>query len=155
MKPIVSVVFLACWSAMIACGARPTAATSPPTASGAETGPMPGDPRTEIDRLASEIDTALAQAGVATLAPASCESMHACTADAYDVKPRVEDPSCTPATTETCTQSCTLSDSVCDNAGKICKLAAQLGGGDAYANEKCQSGNDSCKRTREKCCGCS
>jgi hypothetical protein len=117
--------------------------------------PMPGDPRTEIDRLSQEIDAALATAGVATSTPASCADSNACTADPYDAMPRGTDPTCKPAANDVCTQSCTLSDSVCENAGKICKLAAQLGGADAYANGKCQSGNDSCKRTREKCCGCS
>jgi len=115
---------------------------------------MPNDPHNEIDRLAKEIDDQLANIGVATMTPASCEAMHTCTAVPYDAKPRIEDPTCKPGTTDLCTQSCTLSDSVCTNAGKICKLATQLGGADAYANEKCQSGNDSCKRTRDKCCGC-
>lgn len=116
---------------------------------------MPGDPRNEIDRLSQEIDAQLANSGVATMTPAACEATHACTAQPYDVTPRVEDSTCKPATTDVCTQSCTLSDSVCDNAGKICNIATQLGGADAYANAKCQSGNDACKRTREKCCGCS
>lgn len=121
-----------------------------------ETGPkpMPGDRRAEIDQLAKAIDDELATAGVATTTPAACATAHTCSAEPYDVKPRVEDPTCKAPTTDTCTQSCTLSDSVCSNADKICNIAKQLGGADAYANEKCQSANGACKRTREACCGC-
>lgn len=157
MKTFVSVAFVACW-AVIACGgAQKTSAVQSgamPTApaGSAETAPMPGDRRDEIDQLVKAIDDELARGGVATLAPASCGTE--CTPEPYDVRPRVEDPTCKAPTTDTCTQSCTLSDSVCENAGKICNIAKQLGGADAYANEKCQSGNDACKRTREKCCDC-
>jgi hypothetical protein len=155
VKSVVSAAFLACWVAVVACAGGKMKSAAAPSSGGAEpVSPMPGDPHNEIDRLAKAIDDELANAGVATSTPASCETAHTCNAEPYDVKPRVEDPTCKPASTSVCTQSCTLSDSVCDNAAKICKLATQLGGADAYANEKCQSGNESCKRTREKCCGC-
>jgi hypothetical protein len=159
VNKLVALVFVACWVVVAACGGSKQAASTmaAPTAGGAETSPatMPGDPRNEIDRLAKEIDDALAGAGVATLAPAACEMSHSCTAEPFGMPPRVEDPTCKPSASDTCTQSCTLSDSVCANADKICNLAKQLGGADDYANEKCQSANDSCKRTRDKCCGCS
>ncbi len=150
---IATALFAASW-ALAACGAQKSKSSMPaPTAGEASPATMPGDPRNEIDLLAAEIDAALASAGIATLAPSSCEATHSCTAEPYGLPPRVEDPTCAAPTTDTCTQSCTLSDSVCSNADKICNLAGKLPGDD-YANEKCQSANDSCKRTREKCCGC-
>ena len=141
--------------ALAACGGQKSSAMAPGM-SGAEPSPMtmPNDPRNEIDALAKQIDDQLATAGIATMAPATCEASHSCTAEPFGLPPRIEDPTCRPATTDTCTQSCTLSDSVCTNADKICAIARKLGDDD-YATEKCQSANDSCKRTREKCCGCS
>lgn len=115
---------------------------------------MPGDRHDEIDALAAQIDDALVKANVPPSSPSACEAAHSCTAEPYDVKPRIEDPTCKAPTSDTCTQSCTLSDSVCDNAGKICRIAKELGGADSYASSKCQSANDSCKRTRETCCSC-
>lgn len=156
MKTIVFAAVVACWALVVACGGSQKSTAAAPTGGAAETTPMtmPNDPRNEIDALAKEIDTALANAGIATLAPSACEATHSCTADPYGLPPRIEDPTCKAPATDVCTQSCTLSDSVCTNAGKICNLARKLPGDD-YANEKCQSANDSCKRTREKCCGCS
>lgn len=155
MKTLVSAVFLVGWVMVIACGgAKYKSAAAPTGGAEAMPSPMPGDPRNEIDRLAREIDEELARGGVATMTPAACETSHACTAEPYGLPPRIEDTTCKPAAADVCTQACTLSDSVCTNADKICKIASQLGGADDYANEKCQSGNDSCKRTRERCCNC-
>lgn len=156
MKPAVWAMVLASWAGVMACAAGQKAAMAPAASpdGGART-PMPGDPRNEIDRLAQEIDASLATAGAATLAPATCEAEHTCTAEPMGVPPRVEDPACRPGAGDVCTQACTLSDSVCKNADRICELAAQLGRADDWANAKCQSANDACKRTRERCCGCS
>jgi hypothetical protein len=55
---------------------------------------------------------------------------------------------------ETCRDACRLSDSICDSSGRICRIAVDLGGGDAYANEKCAGGKASCEASRTKCCGC-
>ena len=65
-----------------------------------------------------------------------------------------EDPTCKVGASQTCTDSCNLSDSICKNADRICVLAKELGGSDAYANETCDRGNASCKASRERCCGC-
>jgi hypothetical protein len=156
VKTIVTAAFVMCWALVVGCGGKKSPATMPASSGAPEASPttMPNDPRNEIDALAKEIDDALANAGIATLTPAACEATHSCTAEPYGVPPRIEDPTCKAPTTDTCTQSCTLSDSVCSSAEKICNLARTLPGDD-YANEKCQSANDSCKRTRERCCGCS
>ena len=55
---------------------------------------------------------------------------------------------------DTCSESCKLSGSICENAAKICDIAKQLGGTDAYANDKCASGNASCDASHAKCCSC-
>jgi hypothetical protein len=155
VKRIVTAGFLACWLVVVACGgSMKSAAMAPVTPADASGATMPGDRHGEIDELAAQIDDALVKANVAPSEPAACQASHSCTAVPFDVKPRIEDATCKAPTTDTCTQSCTLSDSVCENAGKICKIAKQLGEQDGYANSKCQSANDSCKRTRESCCQC-
>ena len=70
------------------------------------------------------------------------------------LKPAASDPTCKVGASQTCTDSCNLSDSICKNADRICVLAKELGGADAYANETCDRGNASCKASRERCCGC-
>lgn len=64
------------------------------------------------------------------------------------------DPTCKPAQTETCNQSCTLKESICTNAGKICSIAADLGGNDQFANETCNRGSASCDAAKKRCCSC-
>jgi hypothetical protein len=64
------------------------------------------------------------------------------------------DPTCTPGKGDTCTQACTLKDSICTNAGKICSIASDLGGNDAYANETCNRGSASCEAAKKRCCSC-
>jgi hypothetical protein len=66
-----------------------------------------------------------------------------------------EDPATCPAPkTDTCTQSCTLKTSICGNAAKICTLASELGGNDAFANETCNRGLASCESAKKRCCTC-
>jgi hypothetical protein len=63
-------------------------------------------------------------------------------------------PTCKPSRSDTCTQTCTIKESICKNAARICQLAIDLGGNDAYANDKCSSGNASCEAAKQRCCGC-
>ena len=62
-------------------------------------------------------------------------------------------PKCQVPASPTCADSCRLADSICDNAGRICNLAGQLGN-DPWANEKCSSGTASCEAARKRCCDC-
>jgi hypothetical protein len=62
-------------------------------------------------------------------------------------------PACQVPASPTCADSCKLADSICDNAGRICKLAGQLEN-DPWANEKCSSGTASCEAARKRCCDC-
>jgi hypothetical protein len=63
------------------------------------------------------------------------------------------DTTCHPAATQTCTDSCQLSDTICDNADKICKLAAELVG-DTWAAGKCDTAKQTCDAAHAKCCAC-
>lgn len=147
--------------ALVACamgGKRAPQSVSPSaehTAAGAPahaqpTGPMPGDPRAEIERLAGEIDAERGRMGLAapTLpagAPPQAEPMGS--------TPVSTDPSCKHANTDTCNQSCTLSDSICSNAARICKLATQLAG-DEWAAGKCAQAKQTCESAHQTCCSC-
>jgi hypothetical protein len=151
----VSILVGAAGAALAACASqKQTPMAAPASAAAPDANGMPPEPRAEIQRLANEIDTALRAAGQDLMPPAACAVDNTCTAAPMSVAPIADDPTCKPAQTETCTQSCTLATSICDNAGKICKLADQLGGADAYANETCVSATDSCKAARTRCCGC-
>lgn len=53
----------------------------------------------------------------------------------------------------TCTDICRLKDAICKNADRICEIAEELPG-DAWAEEKCQSGKDSCEDAKDACTDC-
>lgn len=65
-----------------------------------------------------------------------------------------EDPTCKPGASQTCSDSCSLKESICKNAGKICSIAADLGGNDKYANDVCNRGSASCEAAKKRCCSC-
>jgi hypothetical protein len=117
-----------------------------------------GGPREEIDELARKIDADLATLGLPRpAAPMAACIQPPCGADALSAGTRpghAADPDCRPGGGDVCGDSCRLSDSICDSSGRICRIATELGGGDAYANEKCASGKASCDAARTKCCGC-
>jgi hypothetical protein len=143
----------------IACGGSSKYAQSPAT-SGAAAPPMPGGGagRAEIDELSRKIDADLAAMGVERpAAPMAACIRPPCAAEALStgVRPaHAAEPECRPGAGEVCRDSCQLSDSICDSSGRICRIASELGGDDAYANEKCASGKASCDAARTKCCGC-
>jgi hypothetical protein len=60
---------------------------------------------------------------------------------------------CPAAPPEACHDVCTLSDDICDNAGKICELAKNMPG-DAWAEGKCASANQTCGQAHDRCCSC-
>ncbi len=59
-----------------------------------------------------------------------------------------------PPTEQTCVEAATLGDAICDNAGRICRIAEELGD-DPGARASCERARQSCKdaRTRVKGCG--
>lgn len=146
----------------VACGGAkstmaPAATGAMPTAPAGEPGAMGGG-RAELDALSARIDADLAAMGLSRPAPAADACIQPpCTAEALSVQPapaHAQDPTCRPGGGDVCRDSCRLSDSICDNSGRICRIATDLGGGDAYANEKCAGGRASCETARAKCCGC-
>jgi len=145
-------------AALVACGAnRSTAPAAPTTAMPEATAPgMTLDPRAQIEALDREIDAGLAELNVSPPVPA-CVAAATCSQLAPEpmaTQPAVQDPACQPGSSDVCTDTCTLSGSICENAKRICELARDLGGTDAYANEKCAKGNASCEAARERCCSC-
>lgn len=160
--PVAALFLGGCCAALIACAsgsARHSSAASPTTAGGAD--PLASSPeRQEIARLDAEIDAELARHNQPPAPTPPCAGVGcvgaAATAVEMGVGPRVEsDPkTCKPAPSDTCKDSCTLSNSICTNAGRICELAKKLGDNDAWANEKCAKGTDSCKQSEQRCCSC-
>lgn len=59
----------------------------------------------------------------------------------------------TPPPAGDCEDVCTTGDLICDNARAICDLASEMSG-DAWAAQRCASGQESCDRAKERCCGC-
>jgi len=152
----------ACCAALIACaagGMSKQAAVAPPSAGAADA--MNASPeRQEIARLDAEIDAELGKRNLPPAPLPACAGVGcvgaADTAQAMGVHPRTpaDAQTCKPAASDTCKDSCTLSDSICTNASKICSLAKRLGDNDAWANEKCAKGTDSCTQSKKRCCDC-
>lgn len=55
----------------------------------------------------------------------------------------------------TCNDVCNLADAICDNAERICEIAAELGPDDKLGVEKCASAKGSCREAKQRCCDCS
>jgi len=150
-----------CCALVIACAASKQAASpavAPNSGGGAEPGSQNGMAALdEIRALDQEIEAQLTGMGVKPTPRADCAADGSCgrsTPVAMSVPLVVDDPTCKPAASDTCQDSCKLSDSICKSADRICVLAKEIGGADAYANETCTRGNASCKASRERCCGC-
>jgi len=149
-------------AALVACaaGGRKQMVSAPPQAGGADAGAtMPGGSpeHAEIAQLDQAITDELTRRGLAVPADATCGPSCDMAAIAMDTKPVTADPrmqSCKPGASDTCQDSCTLSDSICKNADRICTIAHQLGDRDAYANDKCVRGSQSCQASKQRCCSC-
>lgn len=101
------------------------------------------DPREEIDFLHSEITTLRRNNGMTDM-------------------PSIEDPApemlpqpmaANGDFSDTCSDVCTLAASICDNAGRICRLADALAPDD-WAEEKCTSADASCTEANDNCTEC-
>lgn len=158
MRAVLSGILVsAACAVFLSCAAAPRSSAMPAPASDAGMSPVVGSPpHEEIARLEAEIDAELARRSLPAAAPPSCSGA-SCTATS-DAIPmgtfqRVEGPSCKAPVNETCKDSCTMSDSICKNAERICTIAKQLGS-DAWANEKCVKGTESCSQSQKLCCSC-
>lgn len=144
-------------AALLSCAAGPKSMAMPASASDAGMSPNPASRQhDEITRLDAEIDAELARRSLPAAAPPSCSGA-SCAAPTAAIPmgtfQRVEGPSCKAPVNETCKDSCTMSDSICKNAERICTIAKQLGD-DAWANEKCVKGSESCTQSQKLCCTC-
>jgi hypothetical protein len=147
----------ACCAALLACASGAKYSTVPPTASDAGSpGVMQPPGHEEITRLEAEIDAELTKHSLPAAAPPSCSGASCLSASAavpMGSMKRVEGPSCKAPVNDTCKDSCTMADSICSNAERICVIAKQLDN-DAWANEKCVKGSESCTQSNKLCCSC-
>jgi hypothetical protein len=150
---------------LVACaagGSKPAMRATPQVATGGADASIMPQPdgsaeHAEIAQLDQAITDELTKRNLAVPADATCGPACDMTAIAMDSKPVTDDPrmqSCKPGASDTCQDSCTLSDSICKNADRICSLAHQLGDHDAYANDKCVRGSQSCQASKQRCCSC-
>jgi hypothetical protein len=160
MKSLAGIVLGSLLAITIGCAAKSSRAVQAPTATAAEPGAMGAvpEPRSEIDRLDQAISEEMNRLALPRPTPApltctapECAQQMSTTAATATAPPAA---TCKPAQTQTCTDSCKLQGSICENAGKICRIAADLGGTDAYANDMCNSGNASCEAAKQRCCSC-
>jgi hypothetical protein len=131
----------------------------------------------EIARLWDEIDTWRGQAGTAhgeagyadapaaepaeagAIAPSSMGETEAAAAGAdsgrMSAVPQPPDAACPASASEPpeCRDNCTLAGSICDNAGRICRIAQQLAGDD-WAAGKCTDASAVCRQATADCCDC-
>ena len=138
---------------VVACGGSKAAmrSTAPQAAMPGEIPAAPGgDPRAQITQLDAQITADLEKLQLPRPMTPPVTSPEAMSAGGVQA---TNDPTCKAPSTETCTDSCKLADSICENAGRICGLASELGD-DAWANEKCSSGTASCEAARKRCCDC-
>jgi hypothetical protein len=106
----------------------------------------------EIARLAEELDQQRRELALPapTATTYGSPNVAPVPSDAHATIPAAE---CHRGTSETCTQACTLSTKICDNAQKICDIAKELPG-DAWAEQKCSEGNQTCAAAKTRCCEC-
>ena len=141
---------------MIACGAQRAPATAPAPGAAGSDGQAgmpsmierPADVRAEIERLDADIGARLSSAGQPKPTP---DELTAARPVSMDAAAKVCAPP--PSPRAACVDVCTLGDSICDDAARICDLAAQLPG-DPWAADKCAGGKASCERSRQRCCDC-
>ncbi|HEU0031332.1 MAG TPA: hypothetical protein VFQ53_11915 [Kofleriaceae bacterium] len=152
-------IVLGCVCAVIvACGGAAKKSAMPQSTGAAPPGmeAAPSSRRSQIDDLAAQITSDLAKLNLAPQPadPNACITPPCGPETMSSPAAPMSDATCKPGPSQTCKDSCMLADSICTNAGKICTIAQELGGNDAYANEKCGSGNASCRAARDRCCGC-
>jgi len=153
MRILIALLLGAGLAAIVACGSSKSmsARSAQPAAMAGHADPN----RARIEELDAKIGADLAKLNLErppTPAPTCANPPCPDRMSATPVKP-TSDPTCKPGPSEACKDSCTLADSICDSAGRICEIAAELKN-DAWAIEKCGSGKASCDVAGERCCGC-
>jgi hypothetical protein len=135
-----------CMALVTACamgGAKRSSSTpvaSEASPAGASPSPLGDDPRAEIERRYADVEK---QRDAMQLPEPQISSPLAPTgANPMTSQPKSTDQTCKPAKNDTCTQSCELSDSICENAQRICDLAAEMKSEWAY--DKCAKAKSTC-----------
>jgi hypothetical protein len=145
-------------AAFVACGGSAKSAMTPTTAAPAGSPGTGGDLKAQITALDDKINLEFAKLDAGARPPPPVVASDVCptppctSAVPTAVKPS-DDPTCTHGESQTCKDTCQIADAICEAATSICKIAAELNN-DAWATEKCASGNASCEKSRGKCCGC-
>jgi hypothetical protein len=146
-------------AAIVACGGAKSTGMAPVTASPDSPPGGATDPRARITTLDKTITDEFAklELGLRPEAPPSmaadlCPTPPCTTAEPLAVKPS-DDPKCLKGESQTCKDTCVIADAICGAATTICEIAESMKN-DAWAIEKCASGNASCEKSRGKCCGC-
>lgn len=149
MKGLVGIVVGAVLAFAIACGGGAKSTMGPPP-------PHPHDVRAELAALDQAITADMQTLDEPRPAPPVAACVENCADQMSGAAKSVtqDDPTCKPGAGETCKSSCDLTDSICKTAGKICSIASDLGGNDAYANETCNRGLASCEAAKKRCCSC-
>jgi len=126
-----------------------SADTTAPAVAGSAS-PLGEDPTTEINRRYAEVEKQ--RDAMQLREPEISSPLAPSAANPMATTPSSDDPTCKRAKNDTCDQSCELSDSICDNAKRICDLAAEMKSEWAY--EKCAKAKSTCETSHEKCCSC-
>ena len=146
----------ACCAALLACAASKRPTMVAPAAMDAGAMAPQSSEHDEITRLEAAIDAELTKRSLPAAAPPSCSGascLSAAGAIPMGSLKRVEGPSCKAPVNDSCKDSCTMADSICSNAERICTISKQLDN-DAWANEKCVKGSESCTQSNKRCCSC-
>jgi hypothetical protein len=151
MKSLLGVLIGSLLALAIACGGG---------AKGVQTSQKPLPPRGDVRAELAALDQSITEDMQKLSEPRPAPPVAACSENCADQMSSAvaaatqADPTCKPGKGDTCTQACTLKESICTNAGKICSIASDLGGNDAYANEVCNRGSASCEAAKKRCCSC-
>ena len=146
----------ACCAALLACAASHRPAVPRTAMDAGSPVAMSSPEHDEIMRLETAIDAELTKRSLPAAAPPSCSGASCLTAASaipMGSLQRVEGPSCKAPVNDNCKDSCTMADSICKNAERICTISKQLDN-DAWANEKCVKGSESCTQSNKLCCSC-
>ena len=123
---------------IVACGgARKASVPATNQTGGAMPLPVTGDSHSQIEQLDADIKANLDRLQIPESIPWSATS---------DTAP---DPRPMSAVRDVCN----VGSHICDNATRICDLAAELQPDD-WATTKCDSGKKSCEAARKRCCDC-
>ena len=120
---------------------------------GQQTAPTDHNSHAEIAQLWAQIRGWRSQAGLDRLEPKPASKTTTKNIRLTQLRRECSKPAKRPPKSRRCTDVCNLADAICDNATRICEIAAQIPE-NMWAQEKCTSGKTSCFQARKRCCQC-